>query len=205
MKKIKYTGNNGRQISSSDVPKHELRKDETMLLQVIISQDDSKSTFQRNSVGILDLLGDVGGVMGLLTMLTAKFGTYFSANFFSAAVANKMYIQKVKKPQDKETPQHKVTLQEYLDDNFSKIQFSTLQILLDPLITSFFCFKRCSCCHSWRRVKLLQESDSRFNDELNIRKMLEKIRTSTDLQQEFSQQNEEYLKYNKSRVIILQD
>ena len=56
---------------SSDVPKHELRKDETMHLQVIISQDDSKSTFQRNSVGFLDLMGDVGGVMGLLTMLTA--------------------------------------------------------------------------------------------------------------------------------------
>ena len=37
MKKIKYTRNNGRQINSNEVPKHELSKTETMLLQVIIS------------------------------------------------------------------------------------------------------------------------------------------------------------------------
>ena len=120
-----------------------------------------------------------------MTMLTAKFGKYFSSNFFRAAVANKLYIQKVKKTHSKkteiETPKP-LSLREYLDNNFSSINFSTFQILLDPIITQFCCLKKCLYFQkSWQRDKLLQESDQRFNDELNIRKMLEKIRTTCDL------------------------
>ena len=51
-------------------------------------------TFERNSVGILDLLGDIGGVMEVIDLVTAFIGTFFSAKFFSAAVASSLYIKK---------------------------------------------------------------------------------------------------------------
>ena len=62
------------------------------MLEIIVSQDDSKSTYQRTSVGILDLLGDIGGVMEMMSMVTIIFGEFFSRKFFSGAIASELYV-----------------------------------------------------------------------------------------------------------------
>ena len=77
-------------------------------------------TYERNSVGILDLLGDVGGVMGLLNMFISDIGTFFSAKFFSAAIAS-LYIKKEPKNKNKKSKNFK----NYMTNNFSPIKIST--------------------------------------------------------------------------------
>ena len=97
MRKIKYASNKGKRIQSSQISKHDLSKKETLLLLIEISQDDSKITFQRNSFGFFDLLESIGGLMGILAIVPEWIGSFFSARFFRAAVAEDLYIQK-KKP-----------------------------------------------------------------------------------------------------------
>ena len=92
MRKIKYASNKGKKIMSTEISKHDLSKKETLLLLIEISQDDSKITFQRNSFGFFDLLGDIGGLMGLLSIIPGWVGSFFSARFFRAAVAEELYI-----------------------------------------------------------------------------------------------------------------
>ena len=92
MKKIKYASNKGKRIQSSEISAHDLSKDETLLLLIELTQDDSKLTFKRESFGFFDLLEGIGGLMGLLAIVPEWIGTFFSAKFFSAAVANELYI-----------------------------------------------------------------------------------------------------------------
>ena len=51
---------------------------ETILLEIIVSQDDSKSIYQRKSDTILDLMEDIGGAMEMMSMVTIIFGELFS-------------------------------------------------------------------------------------------------------------------------------
>lgn len=96
MKKVKYASNKGKNIKSTEISKHDLSKKETLLLLIELSQADSKITFQRNSFGFFDLLGAIGGLKGVLSIVPAMIGSFFSSKFFSAHVADQLYIQKVK-------------------------------------------------------------------------------------------------------------
>ena len=50
-------------------------------------------------------------------------------------------------------------------------------------------------------MKILEKSDDMFAEELNVKNLLEKIRSTYDIQKEFIKQNQLFLKYNKTRVI----
>ena len=45
-------------------------------------------------MGVLDLLGDIGGVMEAMMIITFVFGEFFSKKFFNAAIASEMYVVK---------------------------------------------------------------------------------------------------------------
>ena len=81
--------------------------------------------YERTSPGVLDLLGDIGGVMEALTILTVYFGEFFSKRFFSAAVASQLYLQKVKekpKYEKRDDNQDKAKhLKNMLKQNFIKM------------------------------------------------------------------------------------
>ena len=48
----------------------------------------------RESTKILDFLGIVGGFAGSLELLFAWIGSYFSAQFLRAKIAQKLYVKK---------------------------------------------------------------------------------------------------------------
>ena len=208
MKKVKYASNKGKNIKSTEISKHDLSKKETLLLLIELSQADSKITFQRNSFGFFDLLGAIGGLKGVLSIVPAMIGSFFSSKFFSAHVADQLYIQKVKqknkqdKKSGKKDKKKNLSIQEYLDNNFKRINISTLQLLFDPITSYLICFK--SCCKQWERIKVLEKSDELFNQELNVRNLIDKLKSTYDLQKEFIKQNDLYLKYNTSRVINIE-
>ena len=61
-------------------------------------------------------------------------------------------------------------MKDLLKQNFNNMRFSTFEMLFDPLLS--VCFKK----SPRKRLKLLEKSDELFNQELNIKNMLEKIR-----------------------------
>ena len=156
-------------------------------------------TYERNSVGLLDLLGDVGGVMEIINLVTAIFGTFFSANFFRASVASSLYIKKETKNKKKKNKNFK----HYMKNNFSPIKISTFQLLFDPILALFICSNRC-CKHN-ERIKTLEKTDELFTEELNVNNMLKKIRASYDVLKNIIDENKFYLKYSKNRVIDLNE
>ena len=52
---------------------------------------------ERSTVGILDLLGDIGGFNGVVVGLFFVFGSFFSNMFYYANLASDIFIFKVKK------------------------------------------------------------------------------------------------------------
>lgn len=56
--------------------------EESVLIFVIITQGDQQFIYERQSGGLLDLLGDIGGVMEAFTIFTLIIGEFFSKRFF---------------------------------------------------------------------------------------------------------------------------
>ena len=65
-----------------------------IFLELELTLDEFKSVNERSSSQILDLFGDVGGFKEALLIIFGLFGEYFSANFFSKEIANKLYFRK---------------------------------------------------------------------------------------------------------------
>lgn len=68
--------------------------DERILYQLVLGQDQFKTTSVRQSTQILDYFGDLGGFYQAIDILIFMFGQYFSAKFFIQNVAQTLFIRK---------------------------------------------------------------------------------------------------------------
>jgi hypothetical protein len=67
------------------------------MLEVVLSLDQFETSTVRASTDILEFLGDVGGFLGAVSMLTGTLGTFFSSNMFVHNVAKTFFIRALSK------------------------------------------------------------------------------------------------------------
>ena len=129
-------------------------------------------------------------------MLFEFIGFYFSAMFLQARIAEKLYIRKrskeeyEKKMQKLRQNENRKTKgnnsHEEVRHLFSKINFSSYQLITDPFWAWLCCcFKRCRCCYNtcwcFRRIDVLAKVSEKFEQELDLVLILKKIRDSNDI------------------------
>ena len=136
-------------------------------------------------------------------------GEYFSAKFFIAQVANKMYLRKKKrnkpidivlneggKPDQNEKPN--------LESRFEGIKNSTIVLLAHPLIQSPCCafspFNRSK--RSKKQIAAIENVEQKFISELEISRLLDRLRNSDDfIRSLLIKDHRELLRFTRGRII----
>lgn len=72
-----------------------------ILLEVTLRLDPFKMISSRNSVGILDYLGELGGFYQAMDLMVFMIGQFFSSRLFLASIATRMYSKKNNKEEIK--------------------------------------------------------------------------------------------------------
>jgi hypothetical protein len=85
---------------------------------------------------------------------------------------------------------------------FEKIRFSYIDVMLDPIISLFVPLASCKNYACRKRAKVLQKSNDRFAEELDLVAILQKIRDSYGMLKFLrGKEHKTYLNYSKGRVI----
>lgn len=89
---------------------------------------------------------------------------------------------------------------------FKKIRYDTLPLLMDPLISVFlFPWRNTNCLKPFIRQHVLEEASFRFNQEMDIVRIMRKVRDSNDiLKYMVGTDDRALLKINKERVINIE-
>jgi hypothetical protein len=66
---------------------------------------------------------------------------------------------------------------------YEDIKITTFQVLIDPILSFFIPLTSCKSFSCRKRQRILEKSQEKFNDELDIITLLNKIRDSYDVVQ----------------------
>jgi len=86
---------------------------------------------------------------------------------------------------------------------FGKFKFSSWQMFKDAIVIKYLgCFQRFLKFEAFNRKKIIDEANKRFKDELDIKKILDKIRNShAMLRALMTAKDRNMIKISKERVI----
>mgnify|MGYP000102818548 FL=1 len=166
---------------------------------------------------ILDYFGIIGGFNAALNLLFGRFCRFFSGNFLQAAVAEDLFVRKRSKQEvstkyrAKKMKQGSSLLLEggkSSDSNimrqniknlFGKFKFTPWQLFKDAIVINWL--SSLQCCIKFKafdRKKIIDEANKRFKGELDIIKILKKIRNANDmLETLMTAQDRNIIKINK--------
>ena len=166
----------------------------------------------------------MGGFYGSLIIILYLFGEFFSSRLLAASIANSFYMQKKRRQTAKQNKYFEGGTKDVrneasiegstklnnkaptsgLDTEFVPIELNTLLVLTDPIFRSFCCGKSLfDCFKSTRRQnQLLAMAETRFSDELDIEKLLLKLRNSYDVTKNMvKKEYRSLLAFQRGRVI----
>lgn len=186
--------------------------EDRILTEFILKMNSYKTTTKRKSTQFLDFLGSIGGFGRALNVFFVGFGGYFSAKFYLASISNNLFVKKKSK---RELRARKMTKDadeggvstENIANQFVPIKISEMQTLYDTFLTKIFCcflgHKRIKKCPFMVRQRILKKCGGQYTKELNIDKILKKVRDSYALvtNHPISEQMKPYLKFNKNNVV----
>ena len=119
------------------------------------------------------------------------FGTYFSFHFLRALIAEELYVRKrpkkeyenkVKKMVKNAKKRGELTPQVKFEHLFAKFSFSWLWLTLDPFLDSiFFIFRCCKFWPCFKRMRMLNQVQKKFRQDLDLVNILNKIRDSHEI------------------------
>ena len=66
-------------------------------MEVQLALTEEKVFSERQTIGVLDLLGDIGGFLEFMTLFIGPFASFFSAKFFLGDITKRMFLVKLKK------------------------------------------------------------------------------------------------------------
>jgi hypothetical protein len=85
---------------------------------------------------------------------------------------------------------------------FEKIRFNYVHVMLDPFVSLFVPLESCKNYTCRKRAKVIQKSNDRFTEELDLVAILQKIRDSYGMLKFLrGKEHKTFLKYSKDRVI----
>ena len=67
---------------------------EPLILALTFTQESTKRTIVVTSYKIIDLLGEYGGFLEVVSIIFTFFGSKFSSRYFNTAVVTKNYLKK---------------------------------------------------------------------------------------------------------------
>lgn len=68
--------------------------DDKILLELVLKLGSFETKSQRNTVGALDLMGDVGGFLQFIDLSIFMLAEFFAAKFFIQSIAGDLYKRK---------------------------------------------------------------------------------------------------------------
>lgn len=147
-----------------------------VMLEINLQLDQFKTVTNRGSTDVFGYLGDIGGLYGTLEIFMIIVSGYFSAKFFRQGVANTVYKYQKSKI---EIDSHKHETDD-ISCKFKDIKISTLDLFIDPIFC-FLCPLRCCRTISCRkRAYLLNKSNEKFEEDLDILNLLNKVKDSSN-------------------------
>ena len=196
--------------------------DQRILTEFILKLDKYTTRQTRSSTQLLGFLSKVGGLAACLQLMFGAVGGYFSYKLLLMSVGSTLFVrQKDKKELEQEELEANSKGKDYeggvtptgnkIENQFVKVNLSKYDVVLDSLTRSLLC---CFYNHKAlkkqpfkRRLKVLDSIEKKFTKELNIDKILKKVRDSHAMISNIPQAEDLklFLKYNKNNVLQLSE
>ena len=180
------------------------------MLELVLSLDQFQTWTERSSPNILDFLGDVGGFVGAISILTAAIGQFFSEQFYKLHIAKNFFIRALSKEEEQQqigvSSSRKALTPEKLKSFFKKIDISSFQLLFDKFFNLLVPFRCCKSLSCRKRQRIIEKSYEQFNMQLDLDNVLNFIRdTSSMLALMMDQDQKMLLRFAKSRTVKLSE
>ena len=145
------------------------------MLEIVLSLDQFQTTTVRQSTDVLTFLGDVGGFLGAIQILTTFIGTFFSSNMYIQNITESFFIRALSKQEVKRKKvikKGKIDDLENLKEMFEKINISFTYLFLDPILNFMVPLSCCKNLPCRKRAKILEKSYEKFTNQLDLSKLL---------------------------------
>lgn len=197
--------------------------DQRILTEFVLKLDKYTTRQTRSSTQLLGFLSKVGGLAACLSLMFGAVGSYFSYKLLMMSVGNTLFVrQKDKKDLEQEELEANSKGKDYeggvtpptgnkIENQFVKINLSKYDVILDSFTRSLLC---CFYNHKAfkkqpfkRRLKVLDSIEKKFTQEMNVDKILKKVRDSHAMISNIPQAEDLklFLKYNKNNVLQLSE
>ena len=178
-------------------------------MEFTLSLDQFETSTVRISTDFLSYLGDVGGFLGAISILTGTIGTFFSSSMFVQNVAQNFFLRALSKQElkkKKAIKMGKIDDLEKLKGMFTTINISFFWLFIDPFLNFLVPFSCCKSLPCRKRTRILKKSFDKFQSQLDLNKLLNFMRDISSMLAKFKNKEQRLLlRFAKNRTIKLSE